>query len=311
MSIAGIRSNRGDGYQTLVAFDWALTILSDPHFQWIEIDSATYTVDDVVIGKIDGSLICCQCKKNQIDFKAWTIADLSDELGKASRLLSNNKNAEVRFYSRSPFGALAKLREHSTTQADEASYRASLGKEQQQIDTELAAQLATQVPPLSTYDFLRRTRFETSYELDRMKELLNERLRYLACNPKAAFEALWTLLDQLGARIDRAGLSASAQHRLTKDDLKAVLHQAGAMLVPIMSLEEVRASFSSTSAIGRAWHRDIAGLRIPCAVLNDLLSAIDAKKRAILLTGLPGSGKTWYVFTGFGGMCNPLKSHRI
>jgi hypothetical protein len=26
MSIAGIRSNRGDGYQTLVAFDWALTL---------------------------------------------------------------------------------------------------------------------------------------------------------------------------------------------------------------------------------------------------------------------------------------------
>ena len=30
MSIAGIRSNRGDIYQTLVAFDWALTVLSDP-----------------------------------------------------------------------------------------------------------------------------------------------------------------------------------------------------------------------------------------------------------------------------------------
>lgn len=46
MSIAGIRSNRGDGYQTLIALEWALTVLSDPEFRWIEVDSAKYLVDD-------------------------------------------------------------------------------------------------------------------------------------------------------------------------------------------------------------------------------------------------------------------------
>jgi Cdc6-like AAA superfamily ATPase len=92
--------------------------------------------------------------------------------------------------------------------------------------------------------------------------------------------------------MDGSNITASSQHRLTKDDLKAVLNQAGAMLVPIMSLVEVRSSFASASAIGRSWHRDIAGLRIPSPVLKDLLSAIDARKRGILLTGLPGSGKT-------------------
>lgn len=44
MSLAGIRSNRGDGYQTLVAFDWALTVLSDENYQWLEIDSITWAV---------------------------------------------------------------------------------------------------------------------------------------------------------------------------------------------------------------------------------------------------------------------------
>ena len=86
MSIAGIRSNRGDGYQTLVAFDWALTVLSDPDCLWLEIDSIAYSVDDVVVGKADGTLIACQCKKNQTDFRAWSIADLADELDKASSL---------------------------------------------------------------------------------------------------------------------------------------------------------------------------------------------------------------------------------
>ncbi len=292
MSIAGIRSNRGDGYQTLVALEWALSVLSDPKFQWIELDSAMYLVDDVVVGKTNGTQICCQCKKNQIDFKAWTIADLADELDKAFRLLANNQKAEVRFYSRSPFGALAKLREHSTTQANETSYRASLGKEHQKTDAHLAALLATPAPNLSTYEFLRRTTFETSQELDRMEALLQERLSYIACNSKVAFDALWKRLDQLGARMDGSNVSASSQHRLTRDDLNAVLHQAGAMLVPTMSFAEMHASFASVSAIGRSWHRDIAGHRISTPILNKLLAAIDARKRAILLTGVPGSGKT-------------------
>ena len=292
MSIAGIRSNRGDGYQTLVAFDWALTVLSDEDFQWLEIDSITYSVDDVVVGKSDGTQIACQCKKNQTDFKAWTITDLAYELDKASSLLTNNQNAEVRFYSRNNFGALAKLREHSSTQHDEASYRTSLGKDHQETNEALLARLANSTPNLSTYEFLRRTKFVTTDELGRMDALLRERLRNMASNPDAAFNALWARLDQLGARMGGNSASAATQHRLTKDDLRAILHKAGAMLVPPMDLAEVRSLFSGTSAIGRSWRRDIAGQHISSPTVNDLLAAIDAKKRAILLTGMPGSGKT-------------------
>lgn len=292
MSIAGIRSNRGDGYQTLVALDWALTVLFDPDFQWIEVDSATYLVDDVVVGKADGSLICCQCKKNHIDFKAWTIADLADELDKASCLLVNNQNAEVRFYSRSEFGALAKLREYSTGYGNEADYRANLTKEHIKTDSDLAVRLAVQVPSLSTYEFLRRSFFEISPNFDRMETLLHERLRQMVNNSNAAFNALWTRLDKLGGRIGGGNLSATTQHRLTKDDIEGILHHAGAMLVPIISIAAVRASFASTSAIGRSWHRDIAGVLIPNQTVNELLAAIDAGNRAVLLTGLPGSGKT-------------------
>lgn len=291
MSIAGIRSNRGDGYQTLVAFDWALTVLSDPDCLWLEVDSITYSVDDVVVGKADGTLIACQCKKNQTDFGAWSIADLADELEKASSLLGKNQNAEVRFYSRNNFGNLAKLREHSSTQNDEASYQTSLGKEHQATDAALTARLAAFAPNLSTYEFLRRTKFVTSDELERMVDLLRERLRNMASNPNAAFNALWARLDQLGARMSGDSTSAT-RHRLTKDDLKAILHQAGAMLVPPMDIAEVRLSFAGTSAIGRSWRRDIAGQHIPSPAVNELLAAIDANKRAILLTGLPGSGKT-------------------
>ncbi|MGL6354455.1 hypothetical protein [Aeromonas veronii] len=292
MSTAGIRSNRGDSYQTLVAFDWALTVLSEPSHQWLEIDSIAYSVDDVVIGKADGTFIACQCKKNQIDFKAWSIADLSDELIKASLLLASKKNVEVRFYSRSNFGSIAKLREHCVTQSNETSYKESLGKELRDINTALSDLLASYAPSLSSYEFLCRTKFETSPEFERMEELLRERLLNMASNPDAAFDALWVRLDKLGSRIGGGSCITAFQHRLTKDNLKAILSMAGAMLAPPMNLTEIRMSFSDTSAIGRSWRRDIGGKRIPSPAVKALLAAIDARKRAILLTGLPGSGKT-------------------
>lgn len=292
MSIAGIRSNRGDAYQTLVAFDWALTVLSDQDFQWLEIDSTTYSVDDVVVGKYDGTRIACQCKKNQTDFKAWTIADLADELDKACHLLANNQNVKVRFYSRNNFGDLAKLKEHSSTQHDETSYQASLGREQKSVDNNLSARLAISAPNLSAFEFLCRTNFVTSDDLDRMEELLRERLRNMVSNPDSAFAALWASLDQLGARMGGNSASAATQHRLTKSDLNFILQQAGATLVPPMNLADIRLSFSSTSAIGRSWRRDIAGQRISSPTVDEVLASIDAKKRSILLTGLPGSGKT-------------------
>ena len=292
MSTAGIRSNRGDVYQTLVAFDWVLTVLSDPEFQWIEVDSTTYLVDDVVIGKFNGSVICCQCKKNQVDFRAWSIADLADELDKASLTLASHTQAQVCFYSRSEFGAIAKLREYSTSYSNEAAYRANLTTEHIKTDSDLTGRITAQAPNLSTYEFLRRTSFAITGDFERMETLLRERLRQIVSNSNAAFGALWTRLDKLGGRMEGDNLSASTQHRLTKDDLKKILHDAGAMLVPVMDISQVRTSFSSTSAIGRSWHRDIAGHRIPSLVVNELLDAIDAKKRSILLSGGPGSGKT-------------------
>ena len=63
-SIAGIHSYWGDAFQTLVALDWALTLLTDPRLQQIEIDSTSFKIDDVVIGRSDGSGMCCQYKKN-------------------------------------------------------------------------------------------------------------------------------------------------------------------------------------------------------------------------------------------------------
>lgn len=292
MSIAGIRSNRGDGYQTLVAFDWALSVLTNEEYLWLEVDSIDYPVDDVVVGMRDGSVIGIQCKKNQPDFRAWSVANLADEIVKAATLLDTNKAASVRFYSRNNFGLLAKLQEHCLTQNDETSYQANLGKEQRSTDAELLLLLKTPAPNLSTFEFLKRTQFETTDDVRRLKIKIHERLNCLVCNTDAAFNALWVELDQLGARMAGHSRSSATLYRLTKNDLKSTLQRSGAIMTPFISHAEVRKLFSSTSVIGRSWKRDIAGQRFASKITTEILTAIDAKKRSILVTGQPGSGKT-------------------
>jgi len=195
MSKAGIQSNRGDGYQTLVAFDWALTVLSDPNYEWLEVDSVSWLVDDVVIGKSDGTIICCQCKKNQTRHKPWTVSDLKDELEKkAGPLLARSEKVFVKFYSRTAFGELAVLSENSENYADSTTYQANLGKATRATDERLKNVLPKSVPYISTYDFLRRTSFENTPDLERMQEHLHERLGRLVSNTPAAYQALWTRL---------------------------------------------------------------------------------------------------------------------
>lgn len=266
MSLAGVRSNRGDGYQTLVAFDWALSILAGEDYQWLEIDSTSLdasktpiSVDDVVIGRSDGSMICCQCKKNQTDFKAWSVGDLGDELVKATQFLVGNPTSQVKFYSRNDFGDLAKLREHSRTQPNDAVYRQSLSIEHQKTDAALEKYMSGAVG-LTTYDWLQRTTFEISPEFERMEELLKERLRYLVSNADNVFDTLWTKLDKLGSRIGGSGAtSALPSHRLSRSDLQEILAKSGATFVPPLSQQEMQKSFASVSAIGRSWRSDIAG----------------------------------------------------
>ncbi len=297
MSLAGVRSNRGDHYQTLVAFDWALSILADNAYQWLEVDSTSFdangkpiSVDDVVIGCADGSLIACQCKKNQPDFKPWSIADLGNELTKAARLLAAYPSSQVKFYSRNNFGALAKLCEHARNVTGDA-YQRSLTADHRKTDAALAKHLIG-TSGLTTYNWLLRTSFEVSNDFERAQELLKERLRALVSNADSAFDALWAKLDKLGSRVGDGGSSALPSHRLNKADLITVLEKFGATLVPPISQQQMQQALAEVSAVGRSWRRDIFGTRLHVDTVDELMTAIASTDRSILLSGIPGSGKT-------------------
>lgn len=293
MSTAGLQSNRGDGYQTFVAFDWALSVLTDPEYSSLVIDSTSVHVDDVVIEKADGSLICCQCKKNQTTFRAWSFSDLSDELINAIHTLQSHPTATVKFYSRDSFGDLARLKEFSTNHPDAVSYEANLGKEQKETHDKLTRLLESHAQNLLAYDLLNRINFELTGDFGRMQEHLRERLRSVATRVDIAYDAIWKRLDYLGMRAsDTATTTFEQQHRITKNDLVKLLSDAGVTLTPPLDVTKIYRSFQHTSAIGRTWHREIGHQKIEMPALQEILDGIATKQQSILLTGAQGAGKT-------------------
>jgi hypothetical protein len=299
MSLSGVRSNRGDGYQTTIALDWALAMLADERIAWLEVDSTSLGADGVPIGvddvvvKFQGQgTVYCQCKKNQTNFDSWTAVDLRADLEKAARQLAVDPLGRIVFYSRSPFGGLAKLREHAKTQPSGAAYQSSLSAELAMISGRLQEYWSVAPPPSDkVYLRLQQIEFNTTPEIEAMHARQLERLRLQVTQPETAFEALWTRLDQLGARIGGASIAEST-HRLTRAELLGLLEQRGISVVPAKSRAELDSAFADVSAIGRSWKRDIGGHHIRRAAVGQLLDAIDARQRSVLLTDGPGSGKT-------------------
>ena len=116
MSRAGTKSNQGDDYQLLVALHWLVRILVDDEIDYIQAESnglpgveEKVSVDGVVVVYKDGRRRHIQVKKNQPTYRAWSLADLNDELPKMLGQLEINSSCFVELYSRSPFGDLQAL----------------------------------------------------------------------------------------------------------------------------------------------------------------------------------------------------------
>lgn len=300
MSIAGVRSSRGDAYQVAVAVDRAVKMIDDRRIAWLEIDSTSLgpdgkpiAVDDVVITYQDGRLVCCQCKKNQTNFEAWTVADLSGELKKAASVLLSNPKAEVRFYSRADFGQLAKLQEYASQTADPAAFAAVLGNNLQPAlkALEKCWDGSFQGGGHTAHSLLKRISFVLTPSLVDLQASIRERLRYMVTRVDDAFNALWTELDNLGAHIQGSQTTAGV-HRITRAEVEALLQKAGSVIGAPRAQEEIAKAFASMSAIGRSWRRDIGGKQVDRAAVKELVDAVGSKTKAMLLTDGPGAGKT-------------------
>lgn len=229
MSVAGVRSNRGDGYQTAVAIDWAIRMLLDQNIASIDVDTTALvgdtpaTVDDIVVRYVDGRTVYLQCKKNEPNFDAWTTKTLSDELQKVATLLRTDKTGEVMFCSRNNFGQIGKLREHLQTQPDHKAYIKSLTKTLKQEHQALTKFFGGPTfSSVDTFSLLQRVEFVTTNSIEQLAALQKAMLARHVTNPHVAYSAIWTAVDQLGARVVRAD---GGIHSLTRDQLFLILGQ--------------------------------------------------------------------------------------
>lgn len=292
MSQAGILSSRGDYYQILIATHWLIRLLREPaNIRWVDVEAITLPkstervmVDDVVIELINGKKIFIQAKKNQSEFKAWSLNDLKEELIKAKQQWKDQPTAEIQFVSRTEFGDLRKLNESATIHRDYRAFASVAPQNLKRILDELAAILSES--DQAVFTFVSQLRFGPTQGFEDWERQNLTALAEFLPHAQAGIAVLQSLV------LKEQGRAGSSDGPLTRSDVIDELEHHGLAPGPQKTESEIRHLFRQASGIGRPWQRDIAGRRIPTPYQQIALDAIEAHKRTILLTGGPGSGKT-------------------
>ena len=132
MSLAGVRSFRGDEYQFQVALDWVVRLLTDDDVLSVQVESlgavgeGPPVVDDVVVRLTDRT-VYVQAKKNHPKRGVWSLGDgvLRAELVKARDQLEADERGEAHVCSQSPFGELEQLCDEARYFPDYAAFAAT------------------------------------------------------------------------------------------------------------------------------------------------------------------------------------------
>ncbi|MBX3714069.1 MAG: hypothetical protein KF800_19065 [Lysobacter sp.] len=298
VSTAGVRSSRGDTYQSWVATRYVVEMISDANIKEIEIDATSLDrsgepvlVDDVVVRYSDQNLYI-QAKKNQTDFRAWPIADLGDELGKAWQQWRREPLAQILFISRNDFGDLAKIAEHATTQATADAFEKSLSAEQKRISDRVREyDQKRDAPQEDLFMFLRQMTFETISQ-ERLSTDIKGLLAYRVAHVEEALSAIRQRVGEISGReVDLGGLKLS-RDSILRHELLHSLQTSGIEVCLPKAEKEARMSLVNLSQIGRNWQRKIGGKTIERTATDAIISKIAGKPSCLVLSAGPGVGKT-------------------
>jgi len=273
-----------------------------PDLREIEVDATSLDpsgnpalVDDVVV-RYDDRTLYVQAKKNQTDFRAWSLGDLGDELKKAWTQWRRDPSARLLFISRSDFGDLAKLKEYASTQPSPEAFERSLTADLRTVADRVVSYDEYSNNRVDLHGFLHRLNFET-INPERFRGDLVGVLRLHVAHAHTAFECLKARIDAISRRdIQQGGLTISP-HKLDRQELHELLRNGGVELcLPIRDQDAVH-SLSQLSQIGRSWQRKIGDSQISRSAVGEVLERIRHKPRCLLLSAGPGVGKTCVVLS--------------
>ncbi|HEV2147725.1 MAG TPA: ATP-binding protein [Longimicrobiaceae bacterium] len=293
MSIAGTRSSQGDEYQLRIALHWTIRLLSDSAIEAVQAESTgipgeelSVRIDDVVIIFTGGRRIHIQAKKNQPEHSTWSLRDrsLQEELLKARDQLESHPQAEVHFYSQTPFGDLHRLAETVRSFPDKAAFIAGAAGSVKGILTRFAKIVSRDES--AALQLGARIFFGPAHTFEEWDRLNLSDLARVVPNPATARDVLERLLSSHQAKL------RGAPFLLCKDDVVSALEAHGLYLTPPYSDAETITAFRTASAIGREWIRTVDGEHFTRSAVGAVLRAIDEGRRSVLLTDRPGGGKT-------------------
>jgi hypothetical protein len=293
MSSQGRQSTRGDEYQLCVALHWLIRMLEDNSIDGIQVNSTgipeqdcSITVDDVVVLYKDGRACCIQAKKNQPRHNSWSLADvtLKEELRKAVNQLEAKEDAEVKFYSRSPFGELKALFEACKDFPDYTSFL----RDGPQNQRDVLMRLAKIIERLEAVAFslLRRISFGRTDEFEDWDRRNFEDLDRIVPRADLVMPILERYLSAHEATL------RNYRYIISREDVLTELANRSLSPTPKRTEAEILSAFQMSSSIGRHWLRTIDGEKIPRVELPQIIELIEQGNRTILLTDRPGSGKT-------------------
>lgn len=293
MSIAATRSHQGDEYQVCVALHWLIRLLSDRNICYIQIDSngipesnEKVLIDDVVVAYVDGSKRFIQAKKNHPAFKTWSFSDseIKEELVKARDQLEQSPSSVVTFYSASPFGDIQQVADGCRQFPNDLVLRRDAGQSLCEKFDKLRKIFDR--CDKEVFHLAGRLEFGVTRSFDDWDRDNRANLQHLVARPVEAERVLRTVITNHQAKLRGAALI------LKRDDIAMAFAKDGLYLTPFRDIGELLEVVRVASRIGREWIRDVGGVRFYRSALGQVLEAIDAKLRTVLITDGPGTGKT-------------------
>lgn len=293
MSLAGIRSNRGDAYQRSVAVYWIVKMLTKDEIVSVQVDSVglpgeTQLVfgDDIVLISKERNKIYIQAKVNQTDHHFWRVSDsvLREELLSAKKQLAADPNCLFYFYSRTPFGVFQRLIEEVCLYSELAEFKKVAAKNVQSVFTSLVEFWS--VDENEAFSLCRRVKIGEHHSVNSWGEVCLQLLEPICSNPSLIYELLWSYIDRQHSKL------GEPQYLIDRESVLKNLESKGVYLSGDFDEERFLSSARSFSSIGRQWSRSIGGEKIPRQECADLIQAIEDGVSSVLLEDVAGGGKT-------------------
>ncbi|MDD5391757.1 MAG: ATP-binding protein [Thiothrix sp.] len=291
MSRQGTKSGQGDDYQIAVAIHWVIRLLSDDNIDYIQAESngirefsERVTVDDIVIVYKNNHRHYIQAKKNQSQNRAWSFADLGDELVKSKEQLCADSTALVYFYSSTPFGEFKSLADACREYPDFPAFQREAGNRQNDSLVNLAERW--QESAENSFKLAQRIEFGSHLNFEEWKRQNLQELERLVTKPDTTLAILESFVNAHQSK------QVGTSFEIRSEQVFTELRKHGVISAPTYVTQEILDKFADISRIGRDWNRSVGGRQIARPELGEVLHSIREQKETILIVDRPGSGKT-------------------